>query len=78
MKLMKGFSEDYMQINTFFSEFCMILNPNIQLQLFQGTTQFKLYESEQTGNKRLSPHKTIFFKDTQKVQEVLHWNTQLV
>lgn len=45
MKLMKGFSEDYMQINIFFSEFCMILNPKLGLQLFQGTTQFKLYES---------------------------------
>lgn len=58
MKLIKGFSEGYMH---FFSEYCIILNPNLQLLLFQVTTQFKLYESEQARNKLLSPLKPYFF-----------------
>lgn len=59
-----------MQINIFFSEYCIILNPNLQLLLFQVTTQFKLYESEQARNKLLSPLKRYFFKgNTERTQK---------
>lgn len=72
MKLMKGFSEGYMKINIFFSEFCIILSPNIQLQLFQEITQFKLHESQQTRNKLLSLLEIILFKESGRGASLKH------